>query len=48
MNRFIRAALVVTLGLGLSVLCGDAWAEGGSRERSMGPDAQLEAIWSAP
>ncbi|HET8723010.1 MAG TPA: hypothetical protein VFM53_02320 [Anaeromyxobacteraceae bacterium] len=48
MNRFIRAALVVTLGLGLSVLCGDAWGEEGSGGRAGRPEALVEAIWSAP
>jgi hypothetical protein len=27
MKRLIRAGLIVGLGLGLNVLCGDAWAD---------------------
>jgi hypothetical protein len=27
MNHLIRAALIVALGLGTNVLCGDAWAD---------------------
>ncbi|HQR30792.1 MAG TPA: hypothetical protein PLL32_10310 [Anaeromyxobacteraceae bacterium] len=48
MNRYIRAALVVTLRLGLSVLCGDAWGEEGPRDRGGRSEALVEAIWSAP
>lgn len=47
MNRFIRAALIVALGLGSNVLCTDAWADDGGR----GPGREkacVEAIWSLP
>jgi hypothetical protein len=47
MNRLIRSALVVALGLGMNVLCTGAWEDGGGR----GPGdrkACVESIWSLP
>ena len=57
MKNLLRAGLIVALGLGLNVLCGDAWAEEGGVERAKAIDedpaarereARIEAIWSSP
>jgi hypothetical protein len=51
MTRFIRAALIMTLGLGLNVLCGDAWADGGPRagaQRGASSPESVEDIWNTP
>jgi hypothetical protein len=50
MTRFIRAALIMTLGLGLNVLCGDAWADGGPRRSQRGASSpeSVEDIWNTP
>lgn len=51
MTRFIRAAMIMTLGLGLNVLCGNAWAEGGPRagaQRDAPSPESFEAIWNTP
>jgi len=41
MTRFIRAVLIMTLGMGLNVLCVDAWADGG-------PRAERSERWAEP
>lgn len=51
MNAFIRAALIVALGLGRNLLCADAWTDAPSFPPSkvIGPGkavATIESIWS--
>lgn len=58
MNRFIRTALMLALGLGVNLLCTDAWADEGpaaAAERSdasgkvtPGAEIPVEPIWSLP
>ena len=58
MNGLIRAGLIVALGLGLNVLCADAWAdedrlagtEPSDEDRALvlEPQAWVEPIWSLP
>jgi hypothetical protein len=49
MTRFIRAALIMTLGLGLDVLCGTAWADGGPRAAAQRDAPNAEAFeWAEP
>jgi hypothetical protein len=41
----------MTLGLGLNVLCGDAWADGGPRagaQRGASSPESVEDIWNTP
>ena len=51
MSAFIRAALIVALGLGRNVLCADAWTDAPSSppSKAAGPGktvATIESIWS--